>query len=232
MHLLLESHERRDTPIGMAASIAIHVGLVGLIALAYKEAPARPGLVEQFVTFLIPPDRPKGQQGSEGAPYQRVEEEGEAVEGAGTTPVAPISTGPQRDEEPGGQAPSGDMTIDLPSILGDSIHTEIDVDSAVRRYEWSAAPDYPLQMLRENREGHAFVLYVVDTTGRADSTSLKVVQATHQAFVNAVREALPKMRFRPAILAGQKVPQLVQQNFAFKIRRPDSMLPVMRRPPL
>ncbi len=232
MHLLLESHERRNAPLGMAASLAIHVGLVGLIALAYKEAPARPGLVEQFVTFLVPPNRPAEQRGAEGAPYQQAEEEGEAIEGTGTTPVAEISTGPQQDEEPGDQPPSGSLSIDLPSILGDSIHTEIDVDSAVRRYEWSAAPDYPLQMLRENREGHAFVLYVVDTTGRADSTSLKVVQATHPAFVAAVREALPKMRFRPAILAGQKVPQLVQQNFAFKIRRPDSMLPAVRTPPL
>ena len=110
-------------------------------------------------------------------------------------------------------------------MLGDSIHLEIDVDSAVKRFEWSAAPEYPLNLLRQEIQGNAFVIYVVDTTGVADSTSLQVVKATHTDFVEAVRKALPRMRFRPAILGGQKVRQLVQQNFAFKIQKPDTLLP-------
>jgi len=110
--------------------------------------------------------------------------------------------------------------------------TEIEVDSAVKRYEWSAAPDYPIAMLQRNIEGAAFVVYVVDTLGIADTTSFKVVRATHDEFVEAVRTAMPKMRFRPAILGGSKVRQLVQQNFAFKIQRPDTVLPPIVKPPL
>jgi hypothetical protein len=61
---------------------------------------------------------------------------------------------------------------------------------------------------------------------------MQVVKATHPEFVQAVREAMPKMRFRPAILGGYKVRQLVQQNFSFKIQRPDSVLPrLVKTPP-
>ena len=87
-------------------------------------------------------------------------------------------------------------------------------------------------MLQQNIEGGAFVIYVVDTLGMADTTSLKVVNATHDEFAQAVRDAMPKMRFRPAILSGMKVRQLVQQNFTFKIQRPDSVLPPIKKPSL
>jgi TonB family protein len=144
---------------------------------------------------------------------------------------APGGTG-QPSPTAGDTANSTQLRITLPSILGDSILTEIEVDSAVKRYEWSASPDYPITMLQQNVEGAAFVIYVVDTLGVADTASLKVVRATHNEFAEAVREAMPKMRFRPAILGGQKVRQLVQQNFTFKIQRPDSVLPPIVKPPL
>jgi hypothetical protein len=38
----------------------------------------------------------------------------------------------------------------------------------------------------------------VDTTGFADTSSLRIMSATHPDFVTAVREALPYMRFEPA----------------------------------
>ena len=59
--------------------------------------------------------------------------------------------------------------------------------------------------------------FVVDTTGRADPSSFKVLRATHQLFEKAVRDALPRMRFIPAEVGGKKVKQLVQQPFSFAI---------------
>lgn len=114
-----------------------------------------------------------------------------------------------------------------PIALGDSIMTEFMVDSAVVRYENGAAPAYPESMLKRRIEGSVIVQYVVDTLGHADTATFRVISATHSDFAIAVKNTLPRMRFRPAIMSNRLVPQLVQQPFAFKIQ--DTTL--VRRPP-
>ena len=114
-----------------------------------------------------------------------------------------------------------------PIALGDSIMTEFMVDSAVVRYEDGASPAYPESMLRRRIEGSVIVQYVVDTLGHADTATFRVISATHADFAQAVKLTLPRMRFRPAIMANRLVPQLVQQPFAFKIQ--DTT--IVRRPP-
>lgn len=114
-----------------------------------------------------------------------------------------------------------------PIALGDSIMTELQVDSAVVRYEDGAAPSYPESMLRRRIEGSVIVQYVVDTLGHADTSTFRVVVATHADFARAVRTILPYMRFRPAVMANRLVPQLVQQPFAFRIQ--DTT--IVRKPP-
>jgi TonB family protein len=104
-----------------------------------------------------------------------------------------------------------------PIALGDSIMTELQVDSVVVRYEGSAAPSYPEALLRRRIEGTVVVQYVVDTLGRADTATFRVLSATHPDFVRAVKVTLPSMRFRPAMMSSKHVPQLVQQPFAFRI---------------
>lgn len=117
---------------------------------------------------------------------------------------------------------------DQPPIqLGDSIMTELQVDSAVVRYENSAAPAYPESMLRRRIEGSVIVQYVVDTLGRADTLSFRVLSATHVDFARAVKNTLPFMRFRPAVMANRHVSQLVQQPFSFRIQ--DTT--IVRKPP-
>ncbi|MDE3129288.1 MAG: energy transducer TonB, partial [Gemmatimonadota bacterium] len=88
------------------------------------------------------------------------------------------------------------------------------------RYPESAAPAYPPALLAKHVEGSVATTYVVDTTGFADTTSLKILSASDSQFARSVREALPYMRFRPAILRNQKVRQLVSQTFLFRIRPP------------
>jgi TonB family protein len=75
-------------------------------------------------------------------------------------------------------------------------------------------------MLEKGVEGSVLTRYIIDTTGRADSASLQVMTATNGAFTDAVREALPGMRFSPAVVQGHKVRQLVEQNFEFRILPP------------
>lgn len=59
--------------------------------------------------------------------------------------------------------------------------------------------------------------FVVDTLGRAELGSLRILKSTHPLFSAAVRNALPRMRFLPAMRAGVKVRELVQQPFVFNV---------------
>ena len=99
----------------------------------------------------------------------------------------------------------------------DSVFTVLDVDTAVVRSANSAAPAYPLKLLEAHITGSVSAQYVVDTTGFADTASFTVIKATNPGFIDAVREALPYMRFKPAKIGPLKVRQLVEQTFTFKI---------------
>jgi len=59
--------------------------------------------------------------------------------------------------------------------------------------------------------------FVVDTSGKADMGTFKVLETSHELFSQAVRQALPRMRFFPAEIGGKKVRQVVQQPFTFAI---------------
>lgn len=120
--------------------------------------------------------------------------------------------GEQASEEKGPEIP-----IPQPEIPGDSVMTELQVDTVAVRYEDSAAPPYPDAMLKKRIEGTVIVQYVVDTTGHADTSSFQILFASHRDFAQSVKATLPQMRFRPAIMGTQRVKQLVQQPFSFKI---------------
>jgi protein TonB len=68
-------------------------------------------------------------------------------------------------------------------------------------------------------EGEVLAQFIVDTTGRAEINSWKVLKASHELFAQAVKSALPGMRFIPAEVGGKKVKQLVQQPFTFAITK-------------
>jgi len=68
-------------------------------------------------------------------------------------------------------------------------------------------------------EGSVVAVFVVDEKGRAEMDSVRFVGSGNALFQDAVRAALPRMRFVPAEIAGQKVRQLVQMPFVFTIDR-------------
>jgi TonB family protein len=121
--------------------------------------------------------------------------------------------------------------VQPPIALGDSIKTELEVDSTVVRYEDSAAPPYPESMLRRRVEGSVMVQYVVDTTGHVDTTSFRVLFATHMDFAKSVKNTLPLMRFHPAMMSNKPVAQLVEQPFVFKIVDTVRVTQTPKRPP-
>jgi protein TonB len=81
------------------------------------------------------------------------------------------------------------------------------------------APGYPEILKSAGVEGEVLAQFVVDTSGRAENGSFKVLKTSHELFALAVKNALPGMRFLPAEVGGKKVKQLVQQPFVFAIQK-------------
>jgi protein TonB len=95
------------------------------------------------------------------------------------------------------------------------VYLEAELDQPVERDPSSAGPVYPEQLRSKNVEGDVIAEWVVDTTGRADTSSFRIVETTHTLFSESVRAVLPAMHFRPAELMGRRVRQLVRQQFRF-----------------
>jgi TonB family protein len=112
-----------------------------------------------------------------------------------------------------GQLPFGPQ----PPFVPDTVFSVLEVDEMVERYEGSDAPVYPRDLLAMGAEGLVQAIYVVDTTGRVDTTTIQVVRSDDARFTESVRTALGLMRFRPAKRAGKTVRQAVEQKFRFRI---------------
>jgi hypothetical protein len=105
-------------------------------------------------------------------------------------------------------------------FVPDTVFSVIEVDEIVQRYEESAAPVYPRDLLATGTEGRVQAIYVVDSTGQVDTTTIQVILSDDPRFTESVRNALGLMRFRPAKRAGRHVRQLVKQQFRFQIVPP------------
>jgi protein TonB len=78
---------------------------------------------------------------------------------------------------------------------------------------------YPDMLRSANVEGEVLAQFVVDTTGRVEKGSVKILKSSHELFTNSVQAALGSMRFYPAEIGGRKVKQLVQQPFNFTLTK-------------
>lgn len=104
-------------------------------------------------------------------------------------------------------------------VVQDQPYFDFQVEKPAASAPGSPGPRYP-DILRSNGvEGEVHAQFVVDTTGRVDISTFRVLRSTHALFEQAVRSSLPNMRFLPAEVGGRKVKQLVQQPFVFNLQR-------------
>jgi hypothetical protein len=139
------------------------------------------------------------------------------AEGEGLRLLATTRRGRHRGERGGARK---DQPIGPAPHLAEIVYSALQVDEMVQRYEGSAAPVYPPELSAQGKEGKVDATYVVDTTGRVDTTTFHVLQSDDLLFTESVRTSLGEALFRPAKRAGQPVRQLVQQRFNFKLARP------------
>ena len=77
------------------------------------------------------------------------------------------------------------------------------------------SPRYPSVLESSRVEGSVLAQFLVDTLGRVDMNSFRVVESTNDLFSASLRAALEKWRFYPAESGGHKVRQIVQLPLKF-----------------
>lgn len=129
-----------------------------------------------------------------------------------STGVDSITVGPRSAHERGlYDVVGGSGTSDAPATWSDA---EVLLHVIV-----APPPRYPPLLRDAGIEGSVVVRFVVDSTGRVDMHGMDVVASTNALFTDAVRQALPAFRFRPATAGGRHVPMMAEMPFEFAITR-------------
>jgi periplasmic protein TonB len=103
--------------------------------------------------------------------------------------------------------------------LSNEPFTELTVEKAVQARSGNPEPRYPAFLQSAGVQGTVYAQFVVDTTGRVEPSSIVFPRSDHVLFERAVRDVLLRSRYSPAEFGGQRVRQLVEQAFAFALRR-------------
>jgi protein TonB len=80
-------------------------------------------------------------------------------------------------------------------------------------------PRYPEVLRQAGIEGSVVVEAVLDTTGRAEAGSLKIISAAHPLFATEAAQVVLASRYRPGRMAGRAVRVRVLVPISFGLRR-------------
>jgi len=106
---------------------------------------------------------------------------------------------------------SGVARGDCPEALRRALaKPDLDVDRIPAPVAMSPKPlqKVPASALRKDGSADVKVDVIVDTLGRADMKTFKVVSASHPWLASNVKSVIGKWKFTPAELAGCKVPRI------------------------
>ena len=78
-------------------------------------------------------------------------------------------------------------------------------------------PVYPDLLRQAGVQGRVIIQAIIDTTGRAEPASVKVIQSPNPGFDQPARQAVLRALFRPARVHGRAVRVLVNIPYDFKI---------------
>ena len=200
--------------LGVGAEIIVIAGFVVLGYFEHRQHAVAP--VDQGVSFLAPYRKASPPPSQERVSYVGLGGAPGALRGAretptdrGTRPVPLLRDGSGMVHDPSAPQPESESPRPM---------TEIEVDSTAALDPTAVGPEYPTDLMEQGIQGVVYAQFVVDSTGYADTLTMQVLEKVHPQFVAAVRKALPQMHYKPALFAGKRVPQLVQQAFVFRIQ--------------
>lgn len=224
--LLETGTQRRKSAWGGAVSVMVHGTIIALVVAA--TAHANP-IVDPGHDIVVIPLHPPVENG----PTERPGRDGAGSTGDPTNlpsiptldvpttvdptipETSPVTAGVGADttllSEIGGAANNGGATLG-----GTGVASDATVDVPVRALG-DRAPAYPEMLRTAGIAGTVRVQFVVDTTGRAEPSSIRVLESTHALFTQSVLASLRGARFTPGEVAGRRVRTLVERSFRFDI---------------
>jgi TonB family protein len=90
-------------------------------------------------------------------------------------------------------------------------------ETPVTMVSGSRGPEYPLDLRRNGVTGSVLFEFWVDSRGRPEVSTFRVIRSSHKQFSDAVIRAVQVMRFNPATIGGCGVRQMVRQPFGFSL---------------
>jgi protein TonB len=203
-------------------SALIHGVLVAAAVAFTRTAPPAPHYRPPEIRVFAPPDAPRPSAPAPRAPRMP----GIPV----TAPVPLVLTIPPEIPPPGAPPAERPWSADPVSVPGVPGTPGADPAAPSAPLEARLADEAPLllvhpeprypELLRQaGITGRAVVEAVVDTAGRAEPASLRVVSADQAAFGDEARAVVLASRFRPGRLGGRPVRVRVRVPITFAIRR-------------
>jgi len=227
---LLESGVQREKSAwGGVASVVVHSAIIVLVVAATAKGAPGPTFTH-IDTHLVPLDPPPSDVAS-GA----VHHSGTGSTGSRTLPQIPTvdiptptfdPTLPGTTPLPAGAGADSTLLSEIggagggPGITlgGSGVASDASVDVPVRALV-DRAPAYPETLRTAGISGTVRVQFVVDTTGRAELSSVRVIESSHELFTRAVIASLRQARFTSGEVSGRRVRTLVERSFRFDIDR-------------
>ena len=110
--------------------------------------------------------------------------------------------------------------FDLEKLIASlKVYTPEQVDRpAVVDPQHAVSVEYPAPLFASGVGGSVIAEFIVDTDGKVEEGSVGIVSSTDPLLSDAVRRAIEVATFRPAMLRGSAVKQVVQQPFSFPSR--------------
>lgn len=229
LRTLLESqHAERRITFGTAASVAVHLIIIGSAAFVTTAAATMKEPEEKltklvYVRTMIPAAAsPIFRQSAPQTTSQVPRAVSVSFEVPTSLPLITtalaISSSPDFPVSTA-NGTTGTDTASVPPSIARHAYDVHEVERPATALSGNVGPEYPSALRAAGVEGEVVIQFVVSTEGRAENNSIRVVSATNELFSASVKRAVPKMRFAPALIGRKPVPQFVQQLFVFKIDR-------------
>jgi protein TonB len=229
---LIESKRKRKNTLGQqVVSIFVHAGLIfGAVKATQGAAEAvREIAVDTTMVFLKPPEapppppQPENVVVSANPPPQgfQVVSPPENI----PTEIPPVNLNERFDPKDfTGKGVEGGIGTGVVGGTGPVpiegevfLAAEVDETPMANNESGACTPKFPPVMQSAGIPGKVVMQFVVNTDGKVDPGTFKVVSSTHKAFEDPAKEAMLRCPFKPGKSRGQPVRVLVQQSLAFKL---------------
>lgn len=230
LNRLLESRGRPKRSVwGAALSTVIHTAVIAIAVFATAQARVEAAKPLEGIKWIYPPAPPAPTSSSAPAPAtkripvprvldipDRIDVPTAPLDVAIEVPApGPVSPGDATGAGPADRSVGSGASTDLAEAFSaDRVERQAYLESG------SLPPRYPHSLRAAGVEGEVTALFIVSETGRVERGSLRFTRSDNPLFEAAVKEALERMRFIPAEVAGRKVRQLVQMPFVFRLGPP------------